>query len=209
MEVKKYFTVGEEISHSIVHGIGALLSIAALVLLVVKADTPIEDISVAIFASAAIILYLMSCLYHAFGKGITKDIFERFDHISIFILIAATYTPFCLISIGGTKGWVLFSIQWGLVLFGIVFKSIWIHKYVLLSTLIYLLMGWSVIFFFQDLVSGLQPIGFYYLILGGIAYSVGVIFYIFPLFKFHHTVWHLFVIIGTFLHFLCIYSYLL
>lgn len=209
MEVKKYFTLGEEIFNAIIHGTGALLAIAGLVLLVIKADTPIEDVGVIIFASAAIILYTMSCIYHSFPQGTAKNVFERFDHLSIYILIAGTYTPFCLILLDGDKGWILFFIQWILAIIGVVFKSIWINKYVILHVLIYLLMGWSLIFLFNDIINQLDLIGFYFLLVGGISYSIGVIFYIFSLFKFHHAVWHIFVIFGTILHFFCMYFYVL
>ncbi|MDF2700974.1 MAG: hemolysin [Haloplasmataceae bacterium] len=207
--VKKYFTLGEEIFNSIVHGVGAIFSIVALVLLILKSEETIEIVAMSIFASSSILLYTMSCLYHAFPKGRTKNVFERFDHLSIFILIAGSYTPFCFLLFDETLGWVLFGIQWGLAIIGIVFKSIWINKFVILSVVIYILMGWSIVFGFNQLINGLDLPGLILLISGGVSYTVGTIFYVFPLFKYHHGIWHFFVIFGTVLHFLCLYYYVL
>ncbi|ERJ13112.1 PAQR family membrane homeostasis protein TrhA [Haloplasma contractile] len=211
--VKKYFTLGEEIFNSIVHGIGALISIAFLVFFSVNADSVLETVGVILFASTSIILFTMSCLYHAFPRGTTKNVFERFDHLSIYLLIAGTYTPFSFAMVlkGYPSGWILFSILWGIAILGIVLKSIWIKKYVILHTIMFLLMGWSILVIgpgnIYDLLGGLN--GFVFLLAGGLSYSIGVIFFLFPLFKFHHAIWHLFVLFGAILHMFAVLLYIL
>lgn len=200
-------TLGEEIFSSITHGIGALLSIAAMILLIIHANTPLQLFSALIFGISATVLYTMSTLFHSFPKGTVRRVFQRFDHLSIYILIAGSYTPFCLLILDKRIGIPLFFLQWGLALIGIVFKSIWIKKFNLVHVAIFLLMGWSVIFFMNNLYQNIQTAGFIYLLLGGVSYSIGVFFYIFRIFKFHHAIWHFFVMFGTILHFFSIYFY--
>lgn len=208
-KVKKYFSLGEEITHSILHGIGVLLAISSLILLQVKAEGVTANVGVSVFGSSAILLYLMSTLYHAFPKGKTKRVFERLDHSSIFLLIAGTFTPFCLILFKGPSGWIIFGIQWGLAIVGITLKSIWIDRLELIHLLIYLLMGWSIIIKIGALINNLGVVGFLLLLIGGLCYSIGTLFYVFSWFKYHHAIWHLFALAGTILHFFTIYFYLL
>ncbi|BDU51607.1 PAQR family membrane homeostasis protein TrhA [Haliovirga abyssi] len=211
MKIAEKFTLGEEIASSVLHGIGAIISILALVLLIIK-SIHIGDswhiVSYTIFGTSLIILYTMSTLYHAFPRGTTKRVFQRFDHLSIYILIAGTYTPFCLTILRGKIGWTILIVQWGLAILGIIFKSIWIDKFVAFATLIYILMGWAIVLSIKPLAASLDPIGIYLLVAGGISYTVGTIFFIFSLFKFHHAVWHIFVMLGSLFHFLVIYIYL-
>ena len=210
MKLHKKVTLGEEIFNSITHGVGALLSIAALVLLIVFSNRPLEVVAVTIFASSSIILYTMSTLFHAFPQGTTKNIFQRFDHISIYLLIAGSYTPFSLLLLDLKDGIILVSLQWTLAITGIVFKAIWIKRFQLIHILIFLTMGWAMMFFDPIVVKdALTPGGFILLVLGGLFYSIGVIFYIFPLFKFHHAIWHFFVIFGTTFHFFSILFFIL
>lgn len=209
-EVRKHFTTGEEIAHSITHGIGFLLGITALVLLVVKGARTRDAlyiVSVIIYSSSLIVLYLNSMLYHGFPPSKTKDVFEKMDHASVYLLIAGTYTPFCLIAVGGWIGIVICSLQWILAITGVVFKSIWIDKFVKLHVVIFLLMGWTIIFFGRTIFDQLESVGFIMLFLGGVSYSIGTLFYVFYWFKFHHFVWHLFVLAASILHFFTIYFY--
>ncbi|PKM49334.1 MAG: hemolysin D [Firmicutes bacterium HGW-Firmicutes-7] len=211
VKVRKHFTLGEEIANAITHGIGVLFGITALVLLAVKSvqsGSAIYTISMMLYASSLIILYANSMLYHAFKAGKAKDVFERFDHLSIYILIAGSYTPLCLLAIGGVKGMILCSIQWALAIVGVVFKAIWIDKFVKIHVIIYLSMGWMIIFFASSIFSSISFMGLLYLILGGLAYSIGVLFYVFNWFKYHHFVWHLFVLAGSVLHFFSVYFYI-
>lgn len=211
MNVIKYFSTKEEIANSILHGIGAALSIAFLVLLIIKAATigsAWHIVSYTIFGTTLVILYIMSTIYHSLPKGTAKNVFERFDHISIYLLIAGTYTPFCFTVLKGPLGWTIFGIQWGIAVLGIIFKSIWIKKYVTFSTFLYVLMGWVIIFAIKPIILSISPYGLWFLVAGGISYTIGTVFYLFRLFKYHHAVWHIFVLLGSIFHFLTVYLYL-
>ncbi len=211
MKVNDTFSTGEEIANSITHGIGAALSIAALIFLIIKAvaiGTAWHIVSYTIFGITLTTLYLMSTLYHSLPCGTVKRVFERFDHISIYLLIAGSYTPFCFTVLRGRDGWILFGIQWFLAIIGIIFKSIWIDKYVKRTTFIFILMGWFIIFTINAIYSSIGGAGFFLLAAGGVSYTLGTIFFIFPLFKYHHAIWHIFVLAGSILHFFTIYFYL-
>ncbi len=206
--VQKDFTTGEEIANAITHGFGVLLGIAALVIFVIrgiKSKDTLYMVSMMIYALSTIVLFTSSMLYHALKKGKGKDVFERLDHLSIYILIAGSYTPLCLIAIGGIKGIIICSIQWALAIIGVSFKAIWIDLYVKLHVLLYLMMGWMIIFFIGNLIKSISFLDFSFLLAGGLSYSIGVLFYVFNWFKFHHFVWHLFVLAGSGLMFFSIY----
>jgi hemolysin III len=200
---------GEEIANSITHGIGALLSIVALVILIIVAgrhDDIWHMVSFSIYGITLILLYLSSTLYHSFSNPRIKNLFARFDHISIFLLIAGTYTPILLTSIRGVWGWTLFGIIWSIALVGAVIRSIYVYRFRKLMVAIYLLMGWIFILAGNQIVHNLPSISLTFLLLGGIAYSVGVIFYLWRTLPYGHGIWHLFVLAGSVLHFFAIYS---
>ena len=136
-------------------------------------------------------------LYHGFPNSKVKDIFEKLDHSAVYLLIAGTYTPYCLVVVGGTKGIVICIIQWLLAITGVFFKFKWIDKFVKLHVANFLLMGWLIIFFVNTIYTGLSAAGFLLLFGGGVLYSIGTLFYIFDWFKFHHLVWHLFVLFAS------------
>lgn len=210
VEVRKHFTLGEEISHSVAHGIGMLLGIVALVLLAIKGshlNNGLYTVSMVIYGVSLIVLYANSMFYHGFPEGKVKNIFEKLDHSSVYLLIAGTYTPYCLIAVGGTKGLVICILQWVLAITGVVFKSIWIDKFVKIHVAIYLIMGWTIIFFARTIFDSMASTGFALLFLGGMSYSIGVLFYVFDWFKYHHFVWHLFVLAASILMFFSIYLY--
>ncbi len=200
----KKTSLGELIANSISHGIGVLLSIAGLIILLIHANGTLEMISAIVFGISMILLYLSSTLFHSFPEKMKRvfAVFQRFDHSSIFILITGTYTPFLILVVDNTKGYILLAMLWLITIIGIVFKSIWIKKFKTIHLIIYLLMGWSGILVYNDFM--LNIIHFDYVLLGGISYTIGVAFYI-SKFKYSHFVWHLFVIFGTFMHFLAIY----
>ena len=210
-------TLGEEIANAISHGLMAIFGIIALILLLVKSDRTIEVTSAIIFGFGIINLYTMSTIYHALFHPTAKSVFQRFDHISIYILIGGTFAPALLLlpelqeplfGISGLGlGPVLFIIQWILILIGVVFKSIWIKKFAKLHVFIYLAIGWSALIFAQQLLA-YQAAAFWLVFAGGVAYSIGVIFYAFPKIKYFHFVWHIFTSIGTVLQFIAIYGYL-
>ncbi|AKL96520.1 channel protein, hemolysin III family [Clostridium aceticum] len=209
--IRKHFSLGEELAHSISHGIGILLGITALVLFVLKSkkvDNILYMVSMIIYSTSLIILYTNSMFYHAFPAGKVKNVFERMDHSSVYLLIAGTYTPFCLIAIGDVKGIVICSILWSLAILGAVFKIVWIEKFVKIHVLIYLIMGWTIIFFTGAIFQALTKTGFVLLLAGGLCYSIGVLFFVFNWFKYHHFIWHLFVLAGSILLFFSIYIYI-
>ena len=201
-------TTREEIVNSITHGIGALLSIAALIVLIIVAGKQGDIqhlVSFAIYGSTLILLYLSSTLYHSFSNPRIKNLFARFDHVSIFLLIAGTYTPILLTNIQGAWGWSLFGIIWGLALTGAVIRSIYLHRFRKLMVAVYLLMGWMFVIAGKQVYLSLPSASLTFLVLGGIAYSVGVIFYMWRKLPYSHGIWHLFVLTGSVLHFFAIY----
>ncbi|MFL6555974.1 MAG: hemolysin III family protein [Bacillus sp. (in: firmicutes)] len=212
MAVTHTFSKKEELANSITHGVGALLSISALVILIVYASlygTVWHVVSFTIFGVTKFILYMSSTLLHSFPEGKAKDIFEIFDHSSIYFFIAGTYTPFLLVVIKGTLGWTLFGIVWGLAIAGTVFKCFFVKKYLFTSTALYVVMGWLIVFAWKPLVNNLSPQGMIYLVIGGALYTLGAIFYVWRGFKYHHAVWHLFVIAASAAHFFCVLFYVL
>lgn len=209
--ISKRYTTGEEILNAITHGIGALLSIAALVLLILKAvfSAPVEYkaqcvVGFTIFGSSLVILYVFSTLYHALPLG-AKKLFGIFDHCSIYILIAGTYTAYCLTALRGAVGWVIFGVIWGLAVVGIALYAVFGSRVRVLSVVTYIPMGWLIIFATKPLSEQLPLLSFRYLIVGGLVYTAGCVFYALKKIKWMHGVWHLFVLGGSIMHFFSIY----
>lgn len=199
---------GEEIVNAITHGIGSLLSIVALIVLIIVAQKHGDIwhlVSFSIYGSTLILLYLSSTLYHSFSSPQIKNLFARFDHISIFLLIAGTYTPILLTSMRGVWGWTLFCIIWGLALVGAIIRSIYLHRFRKLMVAVYLMMGWMFVLAGRQIYLSLPSTSITFLVLGGLAYSVGVIFYMWRKLPYAHGIWHLFVLAGSVLHFFAIY----
>ncbi len=209
VKVRKNFSLGEEIANAVAHGVGALLAIAGMVLLIVKGAVnqrgALYLVTVILYAFTLLFLFVNSTLYHALIAGKAKNVYERFDHLSIYLLIAGTYMPFCLISVGGALGIVAASLLWALALLGVIFKAIWIDKLVTVHTIIFLTMGWAILIFAERLIQSIGMNGFWLLAYGGIAYSVGTLFFIFSWFKYHHFIWHCFVVFGALFHFFAVY----
>ena len=205
------FSKSEEIANAIIHGIGALLSIAALVILIVSSvlhGTIWHVISLTIFGATMLLLYTSSTLVHSFPPGKAKDVFEILDHSSIYLFIAGSYTPFLFIAVKGTLGWTLFGIVWGLALAGTAFKIFFVKRFIYASTILYILMGWLIVFAWRPLMESLTTEGAALLIIGGLLYTVGAIFYVWRGFIYHHAVWHLFVLAGTIMHFFSVLTLL-
>lgn len=210
IEIPEY-SLGEELVSSISHGIGALLGIAALVLSVVFSKNSITIVSSAIYGITLIILYLISCLYHSFSPRIkAKKVFRVLDHDSIYLLIFGTYMPYLLVSIGGSKGWTLWGILLGLSILGIVFNSVNLEKFKNVSLISYILMGWIIIFSFKDVYNSIGFYGTLYLILGGVFYTIGALFYrLGKKIKYMHSIFHLLVLAGSIFHFFSIFLYVI
>jgi len=192
------------------HAFGIFLSIIALVLLIIKAvqqDNIWMMISFPIFGVSLILLYLASTLYHASKEPQKRFKLKVFDHAAIYVLIAGSYTPFTLVSLNGETGWLIFSMVWVMAFTGIILKLFFTGKFKIVSTSMYVLMGWLIVFYFQDLTASLHEKGVFYLILGGVLYTIGAILYSIKKIKFNHAIFHFFVLAGSFCHFLSIYLY--
>lgn len=210
-EIRKHYSVGEEITNAVTHGIGAGLSIAGLVLLVIRAafyapagHKAAYITGFALFGASLVVLYVFSTLYHALPLS-TKKVFGIFDHISIYILIAGTYTGFCLSVLHGTLGWVIFGIIWGIAVIGIVFYSIFGNKAKIASVITYIIMGWLIMFAVKPLKQALPPRSLLFLVSGGAVYTLGCVFYAMKKYKWTHSIWHLFVLGGSILHFFALF----
>lgn len=193
------------------HAFGIFLSIIALVLLMTKA---IEKgniwmmISFPIFGISLILLYLASTLYHSAKDPSKRFKLKIFDHAAIYVLIAGSYTPFTLVSLNGETGWFIFSIVWILAFTGIILKLFFTGRFKVLSTAMYVLMGWLIIFYFKELTANLNSDGVFYLIIGGVFYTIGAVLYSIKKIKFNHAIFHVFVLGGSFCHFLSVYLYI-
>jgi len=202
----------EEIINSITHGIGALISLGGLVLLIVFSamyGNLNHIISCTIFGIALVLLYTASTLYHSFQRPNLKHLFKIFDHSCIYILIAGTYTPFLLVTIRGFTGWSMLIILWSLTVIGVLFKIFFVHRFKIISTIAYILMGWIIIFAIKPLFHTLPGGGLALLISGGLAYTFGTIFYAWNKLPFNHAIWHLFVLAGSACHFFAVMFYVI
>ena len=208
---RRLYTLGEEIAHSITHGIGAGLSIAGLIVLVILAarrGDVYQIVSFSIYGASLIIMYLASTLYHSFQRPRLKQVFKIIDHAAIYLLIAGTYTPFLLVGIRGRLGWTLLVIIWGMAALGVSFKALFIHRFEKLSVLGYILMGWLSVAMMKELWINIPVGGVIWLAAGGMAYTVGVIFYALKKIPYMHAVWHLFVMGGSLCHYFAVLLYL-
>ena len=208
----KSYSLGEEIVNSITHGIGAGLSIAGLTLLVALAvlyGDVWRVVSFSIYGSTLIVLYLASTLYHSFQHPRVKRVFRTIDHASIYLLIAGTYTPFLLVCMRGNWGWTLLVVIWGLALLGVGFKVLFTHRFQKLATLAYVLMGWLCVIASREALSSIPTGGLIWLAVGGVVYTVGVVFYVWKKLPYNHAIWHLFVLGGSTCHYFAILLYLL
>ncbi len=198
---------GEELANSVSHGIGLLLAIAAIPILVVGAvvrGDPVDVVGSSVFGASMVILYLTSTLYHVVPAGKLKERLQRLDHAAIYILIAGTYTPFTFGVLGGSWGWTLFGLVWGVAVIGVVTKMVFGVKYDRFSTAMYLIMGWLVLIAVRPLLSAIPPQGFAWLLAGGGFYSLGVMFYVARRLPYGHFVWHVFVLAGSICHFFAV-----
>lgn len=205
---KRQQTTGEEIANAITHGLGALFGLCALVAMiwvaVVEKGSPILIASLAIYGVSLFLLYMASTLYHALTHKTAKKVFQVLDHSTIYLLIAGTYTPFCLVAVPGPVGIALFAAEWMLAIAGIVMEATWPGRPRWLNATIYIFMGWMVIFAIGQVAAVLPPAGVWLMAGGGVAYTLGVIFYAMHGVKWMHAIWHLFVLLGSVLQFLAI-----
>jgi hemolysin III len=204
-------TLGEEIANSLSHGIGFIAAVIAtpfLVLETIRHGDAGNIVGAAVFATTAVLLYLMSTLYHALPRHKGKHVFQKLDHAAIFLLIAGTYTPFTLGVLRGAWGWTLFGLVWGLAVFGVVLKIAGRLQVRVACTGLYLAMGWLVLIAVKPLWLHVPMWGLFWLLAGGIAYTVGVVFFaIDERVRYSHFIWHLWVIAGTSCHYVAVLRY--
>jgi hemolysin III len=201
-------SIAEEIANSVTHGIGVGLSIAGVALLVAVAaqgGDPWRIVSVSIFGTTLVLLYLASTLYHSVQEPTLKRTLRRLDHVGIYLLIAGSYTPFLLVSLRGPWGWTLFGIVWGLATIGITFKMVFMDRFRYVAVGAYLLMGWLIVIAIGPLFAALTAGGIFWLVMGGLSYSIGVIFYAWEKLPYNHAIWHLFVMGGSICHFFSVF----
>ncbi len=202
----------EERLNVISHGIGFGLSILALILLILRANElgEIEHlVSFSIFGASMVLLYAASTFYHSAKENRLRMKLNILDHASIYVLIAGTYTPFALVTLSGTTGWIIFGVVWGLALTGVIVKLFYTGRYQLLSTIMYVVMGWIIVFAIKPLIENLSGPGLWWLFGGGISYTIGAILFMQKRIPFNHAIFHIFVLFGTFCHFISIYYYVL
>jgi hemolysin III len=208
----KGYSFGEEVAHALTHGIGAIASIVALVVMVLWAQRFGDTwhiVSASIYGASLILLYTASTLYHALPWPRFKNFFQHLDHAAIYLLIAGTYTPFLLINLRGPWGWSLLALVWSIAILGVVIELALKERKKWLSLTLYLGLGWMALIAIKPMLDQVDGNGLLLLLAGGLAYSFGVIFYVWKSLKYHHAVWHLFVLGGSVLHFFSVFYYVL
>jgi len=206
------YSIKEEIANSITHGIGIVLAIGALGILATFAGiygNPWHVISVSVYGFTLILLYTASTLYHSIQAPCAKTILQILDHSAIYMLIAGTYTPFTLVNLRGPWGWSLFAVVWCLAFIGTAIQLSRMERWHVVSLVLYVGMGWTVLVAIKPLISSVATGGLILLLLGGLAYTFGILFYRWKSLKFHHAVWHLFVLAGSILHFFAVLYYVI
>lgn len=209
--VNEHYTLGEEIAHGITHGLGAALSVVALVVLLILAatrGTGWHIFSYSVYGGSLVALYLASTLYHSVQKPGLRPILRKVDHGCIYLLIAGTYTPFVLISMRSSLGLTMLTIVWAMAVFGIVYKMFFIDRFVVLTTLAYVVMGWMSVFAWREMVANIPPVGLTFLMIGGALYTIGVLFYAMTKIRYTHAVWHLFILAASACHFVAVLTLL-
>ena len=202
------YTPGEEFANALTHGLGVALSVAGLAVLVTLTSLRGDAwriVATAVFGATLVLLYTASTLYHCFRGERLKRLLRKFDHAAIFLLIAGTYTPFLLVSLRGPWGWSLFGVIWALAVAGVTMKFWFTGRFKVVSTLLYLAMGWLVVIALRPMAHTVAPAGLWLLLAGGLCYTVGTVFYIWKRLPYHHAVWHLFVLGGSTCHFFAVF----
>lgn len=206
----KFYSPEEEKINVVSHGLGLLMSVVALVMLILKSvesEDAYRIVSFTVYGASLVVLYAASTIYHRSTVPAIRTRLNVFDHAAIYVLIAGSYTPFTLVTLNGTTGWLLFGVAWGAALIGVVLKLFFTGRYNILSTVMYVAMGWLIVFAAQPLMDSLDASGLWWLLFGGISYTVGAVLYSLKGMKYNHATFHIFVLIGSFCHFVAIYFF--
>ena len=206
------YSFSEEIANSVIHGIGIVLAIGGLGVLTAFASVygnAWHIVSCSVFGATLVILYTSSTLYHSIQLPRAKTVLRILDHSAILLLIAGTYTPFTLVNLRGPWGWSLFSIVWGLAVLGIIFRVTILRRRMTVFFLLYLIMGWLVVVAFKSMLASIATGGLVLLVLGGVVYTIGIGFYAWRRLPYNHAIWHVFVLIGSVLHFFAVLFYVI
>ncbi len=206
------FTLAEEVAHAITHGVGLLCSVAALTILVIFASLngdPWQIVSASIYGATLVLLYGASTIYHALPDSGAKSVFQSLDHAAIYLLISGTYTPFLLVNLRGPWGWTLLGIVWGLALVGVAMEAFARERARKVSLVLYLLLGWIAAIAVKPMLQSVPIGGLILLLLGGLAYTGGVVFYVWKKLPYNHAIWHLFVQAGSTFHFFAVLFYVI
>jgi hemolysin III len=209
---KKAYSDKEEALNTITHGIGLILSIPAVILLIFYSSingTIWHIVSSCIYGSTLIILYLASTTYHGTKEPGLKKRLNVFDHSAIYLLIAGTYTPFLLITLRGAWGWSLFGVVWGIAVIGVFMKIFFAARYKFISALAYVLMGWIIIVAIKPLINNLASEGLFWLVAGGLSYTIGAVLYVIKKIPYNHAIFHVFVLAGSIAHWIAVFFYVL
>jgi hemolysin III len=210
MSPSRSWTFGEELAHSITHGVGLLAAVAGLVLLLVLAAATRDPWRVAacsVYATTLVLLYAASTLYHALSRTRARRVFRVLDHSAIFLLIAGTYTPFALVSLRGPWGWTLLVIIWSLAVAGVAAKALFGARWPVVSTALYIGMGWTALIALKPLAEHVPAGGIAWLVAGGLAYTGGVVFFAWTRLRYSHAIWHVFVLAGSVCHYMAVVLY--
>jgi hemolysin III len=209
--INESYTLGEEILHGLTHGVGAVLSLAALVALVflaLRVGTVWHIVSFPVFGVTLLAVFLASTLYHGVQRPRLRPILRKVDHACIYLLIAGTYTPFVLVTMRSTLGLSMLALVWALAISGIVYKAFFIDRHVVISTLVYVAMGWMSVFAWRQMTVSIPQPSLLFLMIGGAFYTIGVIFYALTRIRFTHAIWHFFILGGGACHFIAVLTLL-
>jgi len=209
--VQTHYKLGDILANAITHGIGAVLAVAGAVYLIAASTRGAIRlvVSCAVFASTLVLVYVCSTLYHSLVRTRARHVFHVLDHSSIYLLIAGTYTPFTLISLHGSLGWLVFSVEWALAAAGVVFKSFAVDRFAVASALVYLFQGWFVVIVARPLLHAIGWHGILWLGAGGLAYTLGIVFFALDRLRYFHATWHIFVLAGSVAHYFAILFYVI
>jgi hemolysin III len=210
MSRARVWTLGEELAHSITHGVGLAAAVAGLIALVILTGATRDPWRIAactIYASTLVLLYAASTLYHALSSTRARRVFQVLDHSAIFLLIAGTYTPFAIVLLRGPLGWTLLAIVWGLAMIGVTMKAVFGARWPVVSTALYICMGWTAVIAVKPIIAHVPPGAVLWLLAGGLAYTGGVVFYAWTRLRYSHAIWHLFVLAGSACHYVAVVLY--